>query len=357
VTAPTAADERRTSSVFDRVGEVGFLAPLRVALGVVTLLHLEPFLRDAAAGRDYDDRFWSPFPLVPHVPGELWRIALWVGAGAALLLAVGLCTRVANVVVFVVVAGNLLVSQTHVHNNRAFLAILLGGLALLPSGGAGSVDAWRRRRRGERSRTTGLVWPLLLLRVQVSLVYAASGVSKLIDPDWVSGVVLWDRVVRHRHVLDPTPMPAWAIDVLTSRWLYWVVAPGAVLTELFIAVGLWSSRTRLAAVWSAIVFHVAIEVSAEVEIFSVAAIAALAIWVTPSCRDRVLVVASPAAARVVRALDWFGRFRVEVAPACQRGLVALDRDGTGLDGRPALALLLSRLPLSFLVAAPARRWR
>jgi uncharacterized membrane protein YphA (DoxX/SURF4 family) len=347
-----------TTSVFDRMGDLRFVAPLRIALGVVTLLHLEPFVRDAVAGVDYDERFWSPFPLVPHVPGEVWSVVLWAGAAAAVLLAVGLCTRPANVVAFAAVAGNLVVSQTHVHNNRAFLAILLGGMALLPSGRALSVDAWRRRRRGDRATTTGLVWPLHLLRLQVSLVYASSGVSKLVDPDWVSGVVLWDRVVRHQHVLDPTPLPAWAIDLVTSRWLYWVVAPGAIATELFIALGLWTTRTRLAAVWLAIAFHLAIEVSAEVEIFSLAAIAALAIWVTPSGRDRAVVVSSPTLARSVRALDWFGRFRVEV-DAGRRGtaLSVVDRDGTTLAGRPALALVLSRLPVTFALAAPARRWR
>ena len=46
------------------------------------------------------------------------------------------------------VAGNLLLSQTHFRHNRAFLAIVLGGLALLPAGRVLSVDAWWRRPRG-----------------------------------------------------------------------------------------------------------------------------------------------------------------------------------------------------------------
>ena len=58
------------------------------------------------------------------------------------------------------------------------------------------------------------------------------------------------------------------------------------LTELFIAVGLWFRRTRYAAVWIAVCFHVAIEVSAQVQVFSFLAIAALVIWAVPSTRDR-----------------------------------------------------------------------
>ena len=61
-------------------------------------------------------------------------------------------------------------------------------------------------------------------------------------------------------------------------------------TELFIAFGLWWRATRYAAVWIAVCFHVAIQVSASVEVFSYLGIAALVIWAVPSTRDRVLVV-------------------------------------------------------------------
>ncbi len=141
-----------------------------------------------------------------------------------------------------------------------------------------------------RSSDVAALWPLWLLRAQVCLVYLASGFSKLVDPDWFGGLVLWDRVVRYQYVLEPTPLPDWAVDLLTERWLYYVVGPAAVFTELFIGVGLWFGRTRLAAVWVAIVFHLLIEISASVEVFSYVAIAALAIWVTPSTRDRIVRV-------------------------------------------------------------------
>ena len=175
-----------------------------------------------------------------------------------------------------------------------------------------------------RSPTSRALWPLWLLRAQVCLVYLASGISKLVDPDWFGGLVLWDRVVRYQYVLEPTPLPDWAVDLLTERWLYYVVGPAAVFTELFIGVGLWFGRTRLAAVWVAIVFHLLIEVSASVEVFSYVAIAALAIWVTPSTRDRTVRVGGDAATSrvviaLVRAGDWFGRFDVVPRGAVRAG--------------------------------------
>ena len=341
------ARARRGTPCSTGPGSVRAVAVLRIAIGPITLLHLRPFLRDAVDGVSYDDHFWEPFiPWLPHLPDRLWFAMLWVGAVAAVLMTIGLWTRFATATAFVVVAGNLLLSQTHFRHNRAFLAIVLGGVALLPAGRVLSVDAWWRRRRGSAGpdRRRVALWPLWLLRAQVCLVYLASGISKLVDPDWFGGLVLWDRVVRYQYVLEPTPLPGWAIDLLTERWLYYVVGPAAVFTELFIGVGLWFGRTRLAAVWVAIVFHVLIEVSASVEVFSFVAIAALAIWVTPSTRDRTVRVGGDAATSraviaLVRAGDWFGRFRVVRAAPSEPVITVVDRDGTvshgGSGGRAA----------------------
>lgn len=359
---PARGLERRWSwdAVLDWSGSVRAIAVLRIAIGPITLLHLRPFLRDALDGVSYDDHYWRPFiPWLPHVPERMWFALLWVGAAAALLMMIGLWTRVATVTTLVVVAGNLLLSQTHFRHNRVFLVIILGGLALLPAGRVLSVDAWRRRRRGRPVSEIAALWPLWLLRAQVSLVYLESGFSKLVDPDWFGGLVLWDRVVRYQYVLEPTPLPDWAVDLLTQRWLYYAVGPAAVFTELFIGIGLWFGRTRLAAVWVAICFHLLIEVSASVEVFSFVAIAALAIWVTPTTRDRIVRVGGDAATgrvviALVRAGDWFGRFEVAAAAPSEPAITVVDRDGTVHTGAAAVAVLLSRIPLTFPVIAPVR---
>lgn len=340
--------------LFERLGSVRPAAVLRIVLGPVTVLHLWPFLQDARAGVHYDDRFWEPYvPWAPRIPGDLWAVLLWVGAAAAVLMALGVLTRLTTTVTCVVVAGNLLLSQTHFRHNRTFLAILLLGLALLPVGRVLSLDALVRRLRRLPARgDLALIWPLVLLRVQVSLVYLASGISKLVDPDWVGGIVLWDRVVRYQHNLEPWPLPDWGIDFLTWRPLYYVVGPVAIGIELFLGVGLWATRTRLAALWVAIVFHLSIEISAKIEVFSVAALAALAIWVTPSSRDRVVHLPAGPGAQALRALDWFGRFRLVAAPPGEPELRVVDRDGTVLSGRDAQLLVLTRLPATFPFAAP-----
>jgi len=158
-----------------------------------------------------------------------------------------------------------------------------------------------------------------------------------------AGLFAFDGQADRDLVADPV------VAAVTTRWVHAVASPIAVAMELLIAVGLWSRRWRLAAVWTALFFHVSIELSASVEVFSVAAIAGLAIWATPSSRDRVVVVDD---ARWVRRLDWLARFEVRQVPGAT--LQVVDRDGTVHRGADAHWLLRSRLPLLFPFVAPAR---
>ncbi len=334
------------------------LALLRVLAGPVVLLHLRPFLSDSLDGQTYRDAFHEPYAAwYPEVPDAVYVGLLWLAAAAAIAMSLGLLTRLATATTFVIVAYNLLLSTTHFHNNRAYLVIVLGLLAVAPCGRELSLDAWLCRRRGRPALDLSApAWPLWLLRFECAAVYAASGLSKLVDPDWFGGTVTWQRVVRARSDLEAWPLPDWAVSVLTDRSFHTGAAKVIVLTELFIAVGLWWRGSRYAAVWVAVAFHVLIDMSAAVQVFSYLAIAVLVVWAVPSTRDR-LIRLDPSArghrrlGAVVRALDWLARFRVEPAPPGSP-VVVVDRDGTTLRGGSAVALTFSRLPLTAWLALP-----
>jgi vitamin K-dependent gamma-carboxylase len=332
------------------------LALLRVLAGPVVLLHLRPFLVDGWQGRIYSDAFYQPYAAwYPELPAALYVGLLTLGAAAAVAMSLGLLTRVATATTFGIVTYNVFLSTTHFHNNRAYLIIVLGLLAAAPCGRELSLDAWIRRRRGRPPLPLSApAWPLWLLRFECATVYAASGLSKLVDPDWFGGTVTWQRVVRARDELEAWPLPDWAVSLLTDRGFHTGAAKLIVLTELSIAACLWWRRTRYAAVWVAVAFHVAIEVSASVQVFSYLAIAVLVAWAVPSTRDRVLRIdASDRRQRrlgaAVRALDWLARFRVEPAGS---GPEVVDRDGTAVRGGPAVVMALSRLPLTAWFALP-----
>jgi Vitamin K-dependent gamma-carboxylase len=376
--ARAPAHVRGVTAAFDdllgRAVSMRALALLRVLAGPVVLLHLRPFLSDGWDGRIYRDAFYEPYASwYPEFPTAVYVALLSLAAAAAVAMSLGFLTRLATTTTFVIVAYNLFLSTTHFHNNRAYLVIVLGLLAVAPCGRELSVDAWVRRRRGQPAPDKWLrcspdqrsgcpppqllapAWPLWLLRFECAAVYGASGLSKLVDPDWFGGTVTWQRVVRARDELGA--LPDWTVSVLTDRSFHTGAAKIIVLTELFIAVGLWWRGTRYAAVWIAVVFHVAIETSASVQVFSYLAIAVLVIWAVPSTRDRVLRIDPTAGPQrrlgaAVRGLDWLARFRVEPAPPGSRPEV-VDRDGATIRGAPALALALSRLPLTAWFALPA----
>ena len=182
-------DARGLIAAFDRllgrVVSIRSLALLRVLVGPIVLLHLQPFLSDALDGRIYSDAFYEPYASwYPEFPEAVYVGLLCVGAVAAIAMSLGLLTRVATATTFAVVAYNLFLSTTHFHNNRAYLVIVLGLLAVAPCGRELSMDAWLRRRRGLPALDPAApAWPLWLLRFECSAIYGASGSSSLLSPD------------------------------------------------------------------------------------------------------------------------------------------------------------------------------
>jgi uncharacterized membrane protein YphA (DoxX/SURF4 family) len=349
----------RVDDLLGRDVSMRALALLRVLAGPAVLLHLQPFLSDGLDGRTYQDGFYEPYAAwCPELPEGVYLGLLWLAAVAAVAMSLGLLTRLATATTFVIVAYNLFLSTTHFHNNRAYLVIVLGLLTVAPCGRELSLDAWIRRRRGLPALDPSApAWPLWLLRFECAAIYGASGLSKLIDPDWFGGTVTWQRVVQAREDLEAWPLPDWALSALTNRGFHTGAAKLIVLTELFIALGLWWRGTRYAAVWVAVVFHLSIETSASVQVFSYLGIAGLVVWAVPAARDRVLHI-DPTIDRhrrwgaVVHRLDWLARFRVEPAQPGTR-LEVVDRDGATILGAPAVVLTLSRLPLTAWFALPA----
>lgn len=353
---------RRLNALFDAEGSIRALCLLRIVLGLVVLLHFQPFLERMQEGIYYGDVFHDPWvSWLPHPSRDVYFAMLILGCASALMMSLGLFTRPATWVTLAVVAYNFFLSETHFRHNRSFLLAFLVGMSFLDAGRVYSVDAWRRRRargRGKASASpdpTAPLWPLWLMRTLGVAPYFASGFSKLIDPDWWSGLVTWDRVNRYRGVAEAQGAPPELMEFLASRDFHFVFGKVAIFTELFLFAGLWFRKTRYAAIWVAICFHATIEVSARVQAFSYLAIAGLLIWVVPSERDRELRVRldrrwGRLLRALVRRLDWLARFRVRETGGEGPTVSLIDRDGRRYEGLRASRYALSRLPvLAFFV--------
>lgn len=260
------------------------LAVVRILVGAITVLHLRPEVTDALHGRTYQDHFYHPYlGWYPELPEPLYAWLLVLGVVAAVAMSIGLWSSVSTKVTFGVVAYNLFLSTTQMHNNRAYLLIVLALLAMAPCGRALSLDVLLRKLRGlEPLEATGPAWTLWLLRFECATVYAASGMSKLLDPDWFGGTVTWGRLIEKEAQVRATMLPGFVQNLVLDRGFHTVAAKLIIANELFIASGLWWRRTRRFAVMAAIAFHIGIEYTADVEIFSYLGIAVLFIWADPA---------------------------------------------------------------------------
>ena len=175
------------------------LALLRVFAGAIVILHLRPFLVDAIDGRIYRDAFYEPYAAwYPEAPRAVYVGLLWLAAVAAVAMSLGIShaardgDHVRDRHLQPVPLHHALPQQPRVPRDRARGArrgalragAVAGRLATTPS------------RAGRRWTSTAPAWPLWLLRFECAAIYAASGTSKLLDPDWFGGTVTWLRLTQ-----------------------------------------------------------------------------------------------------------------------------------------------------------------
>lgn len=283
MTAVTRPSPTLFVRILDAWTDLRLIGLMRAGFGVIVILH---FRRDLIADRLPVERFNEPWwSWLPEPDATAYRVLLWIAVVAALAMIVGVASRFATWIAFGVVLYLLVLDLASFGHNRAFLTWMLFGLAVLPTDRAWSMTAWWAQRRGRPLDSFGYSWPVLMLRIVVSGVYLASAGTKLLDSAWRSGLVLWDRTLRFEHTI-PGAFDGWIHELLVSRWFHRLLAPGAILTELAIAVGLWIPRTRRWALGLAVIFHLSIEITAKVQTFSYSAIAALLIWLVPLGLDR-----------------------------------------------------------------------
>jgi hypothetical protein len=187
--------------------------------------------------------------------------------------------------------------------------------------------------------------------------YLASATSKITDPDWWGGTVTWIRTLRHLDRVQHHPLvPDLIGDLLDQRSFHYWAAKAVVVAEYVIGLGYFWRRTRYLSIWTAMLFHLGIEMSAEVNVFSWLGIMNTLFWVVPRTRDRVLLLdVRRRRARLLRflveRLDWLGRFEIRET-AAGPAVTLIDRGGARLVGPRAVRMTLSRLPVFFWFVYP-----
>jgi len=220
------------------------VAVVRVLIGLAALLRLPD------AVRLLERLFLLPTMRTPYVAwapdlpvgGTRALLVLW--AAAALCFTVGWWTRTAGAALSAVLAAVIVLDQQSYSNHLYLLALAVGLLVLADAGAALSVDARVRGRRGEAAWVPG--WPVTLLKLQVSIVYAFAALAK-INAEYLSGTTLALSAGAGSLRFVPEPGSRAAVGgALVS-----------IALEAFLAVALWVPRWRGAAFAAGAALHAA----------------------------------------------------------------------------------------------------
>lgn len=343
---------------FDAPAHPHSIAMVRIGLGILLFHQAGQAALELSRLGYFGDSFHLPFfSGLEALPRRLYVPLLAVRLVAAALVVVGVWPRMALATSAVLGLHTLLVDRLQFHHNRYSLLLYALALSLAPAVAHAATLDKPAPTRDER-------WPLRgvrLAQLQLVLVYLASCSSKLLDADWRGGVVLASRMTLFAHQAVARGVPEGLMHWLASPAVSSVLAKSALLTEAFLAVALLRPRSRVVALWVGTLFHLTIELTSRVEIFTWLTLLLYGLFVTHDVRARTLHYdgESPrgrAVARAVRLLDWLERYEVRAwrpdAVAGRRAVVIVRRDGSRATGFSAWVMMTRTLPLLFPLWGP-----
>jgi hypothetical protein len=339
----------------DETGDAWVLGVVRAVVGVLLFKEALAAAEAVIATGYFGDQFHLSFLPERFVPSRSVYLAV-VAARIllAVLVTVGHRSRVALGASAALGVYTLLCDRIGFHHSRYELYTYAFLLALTPCNRSLAIAK-------DEPTAPAPLWAQRLTQLQVSIVYLASGGSKLFDADWREGLVLADRFARYGHQAVAHGVPQSIVDVFCAPDATSALAKLAVATELFLAFGLVLPSSRTFALWWGTMFHLTVHATSQLESVTWLPLVMYALFARPDTGARKLFydpsrLRGRTYARLVRALDWLARFEVKPwAPdALKKGhvLVVVRRDATRATGVRALAMFARTLPLLFPLWAP-----
>ncbi|GAA4873894.1 HTTM domain-containing protein [Actinomycetospora straminea] len=262
---------------------------IRIVFGVLATLWmlslvpvLEPFFgeRGVITARDLPFGSWTMFSLVLGTPA-IW--VLWsLGLLAAVALAVGFRTRLAALVVFVVMMSVTRSAPLAFNAGDALLRIVSFYVLLMPAGSAVSVDRWRRDR-ALWSFPRRAPWALRLAQIQLSVIYISTVWEKAGGAHWRDGTAV-SYAVRIGEVTR-FPVPSFATDSLVLAQL---ATYGTLAGELAVGVLVWNKVARPYVLAIGVLLHLSIELTLAVGFFSMTIVTLYLAFLPPERAEQVL---------------------------------------------------------------------
>lgn len=249
------------------------VAVVRIGLGLLIAIEAIGYLAGDEIARSYlDPAFhftFQGFDWVQPWPGAGLYLHFGALAVLGLCVAAGFAHRITAPLLAIGFAYVLLLEKAEYLNHFYAATLFLALIALVPADRALSISA---RRHPERAPTVPL-WAVWILRFQVGVIYAYAGLAKL-GTDWLAGEPLatWLAERSDLAVLGPLLGAAWA--GMAFSW-------GGMALDLFAVPLLLWRRTRTAAFWVLVAFHLTNAVIFDIGIFPPMMILATTIFFAP----------------------------------------------------------------------------
>ena len=260
------------------------LAIFRIVLGLlyaVMLVALSAFWeRDYAfngiASLDVypgQESMFSLFHLTePIIPVTFW----WpVGIVVAISFTLGFCSR--SCAIFLMLLEFAIVDRIRFFTNGEDLLFRMYFMpaCFAPIGQELSIDKWLRKKRGTDFAPS--IWPLRLIQVSTLAVYAVSVPMKLVsDVAWRNGEMMY--WILANDLWSRWPWPQWTY---TGMWIP-AMTYCSLLFEGSAPFFLWFKKTRVAAVFVLVMFHMSIALLMKgISLFSLVIICGLVCFLPP----------------------------------------------------------------------------
>ncbi|HTZ58358.1 MAG TPA: HTTM domain-containing protein [Acidobacteriaceae bacterium] len=221
------------------------------------------------------------FTVMPQ--DDRWIAAFfWVCLLSAVLLTLGVWTRLTSVATFLCLASidqrNLLM----LHGGDTFLRVAGFFLMFAPAGAALSIDRLVRLRRGLEGPEIEprAPWAQRMIQIELAFMYFTSFWWKMKGHSWLDGTAL--QYVLHLHSITRFPVPLWIQSAVVLKLGAWFT----LVLEFSLGVLIWFRRFRYPLLLLGLLFHLSIDYALNLPMFSWDVLTAYILFVDPSDLER-----------------------------------------------------------------------
>jgi vitamin K-dependent gamma-carboxylase len=214
------------------------------------------------------------FEFIPVLNDQLLTVVFVIGLIASLFLLFGYYYKVASKILFIVYLYVFSIDQAYFNNHYYFYALINLFFLVVPANKSFSLDDSLRKIESKSTHR----WMLLLFQFQVCIVYFYGGISKLLNPEWLSGLAVKTLYTNISVRLN------WGLSEDELALIVVIVTVGGLMFDLLVPFGLMarSKWLRLAAIFFVLLFNVSNAITLRIGTFPYAMMASLVLFVFPT---------------------------------------------------------------------------